>query len=621
MNMEEDFRSVELEGAEAQIEITRVGRTRSYAEGKALPLEWRQIFAQPKEKGPKGPKGKGKATPTSATPAHGPDPPADQNIEVDDGNNDERGLDGKTKPKTPEAPSKRCKTTSHGIPLGMELKDNPGAGNCLFAAVADALEAQGRSKRSPAEIRNLAVTHLRTHARSYEGFWKGDAPSAEGADMKVKGFAEYLRLLARDGAWGGSIEVAALAATLAQPIFVFRPEEADGVRVFNPSAKGKPLALWFMNRHYQALIGAVGPADRAKATAAPIGNAADRGGVPAPSTLGGHTSVLGGRTHNGAKLSAIGGCTKSGTERKSRSHWYDPSPAEVRTLSSSSAMRSPALSLPGSVADPDAVEVPSKSKYAFHGTFKYECDLCPFAELYETRGQASRGRLSHMRRAHPEVRKQVARKHQRPPLVLAGSGQLLAWVCPYCKMGWPQDEVADKPSKLLTKWRAEHHAEGHPRVSHGAWQKALRKEGMGPKFRAQRRVFNLNKYMAVPFRMQDMQNAGFQAFTWPRVVVREKTKRAKPEGKGAALQLLRSWVCKTCRAVFRVLREAKLHRCGAHHYGQAAAYKLRLKRLEEARKWAEDHFEAHGVPLETLRSTFSETKVVLLGAPKSSRHD
>ena len=104
-----------------------------------------------------------------------------------------------------------------------------------------------------------------------------------------------------------------------------------------------------------------------------------------------------------------------------------------------------------------------------------------------------------------------------------------------------------------------------------------------------------------------MQNAGFQAFTWPRVVVRGMTKRAKL-GKGA-LNVQN----------FCVLREAKLHRCGAHLHGQAAAYKLRLKRLEEARKWAEDHFGAHGVLLETHRSTFNKTKVVLLG--KSSHHD
>ena len=239
MNMEEDFWRVLRH------------RLRSPELGARDPMNGDRSLPSTRRRDPRDPKAKAKPLPLRLHLRMG----QIQNIEVDDGNNDERGLDGKTRPKTPEAPSKRRKTTLHGIPVRMELKDNPGAGNCLFAAVADALEAQGRSKRSPAEIRNLTVTHLRTHARSYEGFWKGDAPSAEGADMKVKGFAEYLRLLARDGAWGGSIEVPALAATLAQPIF-----------------------------------GAVGPA---KATAAPIGHAADRGGVR-PRALWEDTERVGG---------------------------------------------------------------------------------------------------------------------------------------------------------------------------------------------------------------------------------------------------------------------------------------------------------------------------------------
>ena len=36
---------------------------------------------------------------------------------------------------------------------------------CFMYAIRDCLVAQGRSKREAAEIRVLAVTHLRTHSR------------------------------------------------------------------------------------------------------------------------------------------------------------------------------------------------------------------------------------------------------------------------------------------------------------------------------------------------------------------------------------------------------------------------------------------------------------------------
>ena len=86
------------------------------------------------------------------------------------------------------------------------------------------------------------------------GYWRGDAPDALGTPIREQGFEEYMRLLAKSGAWGGSIEVAGLANTLAQPIFVFRPED-DSIRVFQGTAKGTPICLWYEARHYQAMIG------------------------------------------------------------------------------------------------------------------------------------------------------------------------------------------------------------------------------------------------------------------------------------------------------------------------------------------------------------------------------
>ncbi|CAE7545516.1 otu2, partial [Symbiodinium microadriaticum] len=176
--------------------------------------------------------------------------------------------DGKSEPKQDDvAPAKKVKAHARNLPIGTSLKDNSGGGDCLFHAFADCLVAQGRSARTAAELRKLCVTHIRKHAKSYEGYWRGDAPDAQGTPIRDQGFEEYMRLLAKAGAWGGSIEIAALANTLAQPVFVFRPVD-DDIRVFQGTAKGTPTCLWYEARHYQALIGSAPPDELKKATPA-----------------------------------------------------------------------------------------------------------------------------------------------------------------------------------------------------------------------------------------------------------------------------------------------------------------------------------------------------------------
>ena len=89
-------------------------------------------------------------------------------------------------------------TVRQQIPGGMRLVDNAGQGNCLFLAISEALVAQGRSRRSASELRNLCCTHLRKHEATYCGFWRGDSPDATQSDISSLGFGEYLKLIGRD---------------------------------------------------------------------------------------------------------------------------------------------------------------------------------------------------------------------------------------------------------------------------------------------------------------------------------------------------------------------------------------------------------------------------------------
>ncbi|CAE7891678.1 unnamed protein product [Symbiodinium sp. KB8] len=174
--------------------------------------------------------------------------------------------------------------------LPMEIKQDPpevqdgmavdGGGDRQRLDDGKSLAAQGRSRRSATDLRNLCVTHLRKHEATYSAFWRGDAPDEEQGNIKDQGFAEYLRRIGRDKAWGGSIELAALACTLNQPIFVVRPLDGEfDIRVFGPTtSKAIPLSLWFQNRRYQALVGDP-EAVAARAVKAEVGDPADRGGL------------------------------------------------------------------------------------------------------------------------------------------------------------------------------------------------------------------------------------------------------------------------------------------------------------------------------------------------------
>ncbi|CAE7806420.1 CHLP [Symbiodinium sp. CCMP2592] len=105
-------------------------------------------------------------------------PPAASEMQVESGDAP-RLDDGKPSAKTDSAEvSKRQKAGCSGppIPAGMVLKDNTGAGNCMYLLVG-----VGRSRRSASDLRNVVCKHVRKHA-----LW----------NMKVCGLATPPTLLA-----------------------------------------------------------------------------------------------------------------------------------------------------------------------------------------------------------------------------------------------------------------------------------------------------------------------------------------------------------------------------------------------------------------------------------------
>ena len=149
-------------------------------------------------------------------------------------------------------PPKKVKTRG-SIPAGFEIIPNAGQGNCLFHAVSDACKLVGLS-RGHGVLRAMAVTHLRKYKDAYEPAWDMTAPDAEEKAMDAAAFERYLDLVAEEGAWGGALEITALANTLNMKI---RVKTGDNTYVFNNAGQKGTLNLNFAHKHYEALKGQI----------------------------------------------------------------------------------------------------------------------------------------------------------------------------------------------------------------------------------------------------------------------------------------------------------------------------------------------------------------------------
>ena len=611
-----DFFSVDLDGD--VIEFSRLGRDTRHSHDKALPMEIKQVYNGRRKQQAKP------ASNRAVVLAKEP-PEVQDGMAVDGGGDRQRLDDGKSLPSqgSGDVLAKRPKTCSVPanagpcIPGGMKLIDNDGQGDCLFLAVSEALVAQGRSRRSATDLRNLCATHLRKHEATYSAFWRGDAPDAEQSNIKDKGFAEYLRLIGRDKAWGGSIELAALASTLNQPIFVVRPLDGEFyIRVFGPTnSKATPLTLWFEHRHYQALVGDF-EAVAAQAVKAEVGDPADRGGaLGSASTLGGQTvasrrtprapSTLGGRTGEGGvncAASSLGGCTASRGAKRPRASDADDDVAEAHSA-------------------------PTPSKHAqcqrrfrenplAQGVVpRFVCPHCDFVYEHPSRNSVSSARAHHLSRFHGGV------GMPGPIRVDYGIFRMLsktecdaerfAWKCPLCRFGLPEGAQASKHAKETAV--AKHRQLRHPSVSdsNADYQKAACGQAHARlRALARRRASCANK-RAVSHDSQPLcPPSGFAFVRWPcldyprgrsrgRFSVRRVPQCLKCYHLYASpLPVAASWAPSCCkRAASRPFATRK-----KEHARRTRTLERRIKAVRATK---------HGFPVDQLEALFQEAREAL----------
>lgn len=111
---------------------------------------------------------------------------------------------------------KKCRTSPW--PPGLEKIPNQGEGDCLFHAVAQALSEREGKKRVHTQVRAARVAQLQRQSEKFERHWDHRSPSETEAPMAS--WKEYLDAVSKRGAWGGYLELDAMASTLGARISV-----------------------------------------------------------------------------------------------------------------------------------------------------------------------------------------------------------------------------------------------------------------------------------------------------------------------------------------------------------------------------------------------------------------
>ena len=125
-------------------------------------------------------------------------------------------------------------------------------GNCLFRAASVALSgnygmSQEEEDVSARSLRQQVVRFIRNNKESFEHFMQ-----------EHEGFDAYTERMAKEGVWGGELEVSAIARAHRRPVHVYTRTETQYVLLsMYPAGSrdcGDKICLLFHGRHYDALF-------------------------------------------------------------------------------------------------------------------------------------------------------------------------------------------------------------------------------------------------------------------------------------------------------------------------------------------------------------------------------
>jgi len=135
---------------------------------------------------------------------------------------------------------------------GLKLHEVPSDGDCMFASVAHQL---GKAL-SVADLRKKTGEELR---RNKSAYWPFLSSPKTGEPFNDAEYDNYCKLMESTPAWGGQVELLALATVLGRPLSVIQGEGQESL-VVGSDQKGEHLTLTYhrhmygLGEHYNSVI-------------------------------------------------------------------------------------------------------------------------------------------------------------------------------------------------------------------------------------------------------------------------------------------------------------------------------------------------------------------------------
>ena len=210
--------------------------------------------AKGKSKGPSnGPTPITAASQNAQTPPHSDDeelPPVPSDDDMED-NVPTHGLKRKDAEKSDKGAklSPVTKKSKPCLPPGARRVPNPGGGNCLYHALAQAESKPGKL-RSHRQLRAFLHAYLTKHCAKFSPFWDQRGPDDQ---LFAGSWEEYLETMSKDKSWGGYMDIGAYSEATDRPCLVLHPKD-EMVHCFNSQASGEAVCLVYESQHYELLL-------------------------------------------------------------------------------------------------------------------------------------------------------------------------------------------------------------------------------------------------------------------------------------------------------------------------------------------------------------------------------
>ena len=522
--------------------------------------------------------------------------------------------DGKTKrPQDGQQAAKKQCQAQRALPDSLTVQSIPTDGNCLFGAFSAGLAlANGKSALHPTLIRAQVTQHLKKHQSAYEPLWQGELPDT----TKSSDFAEYLAAIGREGSWGSSLEIRALARLYDTRIVIFPRQFHFNVAAVHTQQKRRVVVLLHNGSHFDLVkpvkdkewpkeilevsaelpptMRGGGPSSEAASSLHTVWTAASArtvwtDGARSKKSSGKcsrQTVWTEARPSSRRQVRGPSSCVAASAEPAGK---RKPSPSRVtawtpsKKAASSVGSRAPGLSAgAGREASGDVEQdleamvqecaAGPRRRTGRPGVCQWiqggfaRCRLCPFRFKTSDPKVAQNVLTGHFRTHHKgHTPSGVWPFHQPMPSIICelSDDQDRVWQCKFCSQGISVEAARSAGVARIARDKQEHKRLAHPRLSWKQWRKA----DYGDRALAT----TTTKYRATAAKHPHLE--GFKTFRWPRFGGKKSPQLAR---------FIWAWACTTCHAPFILLREAQQHpqHCPSAYGRSRAAERLRnLRKL------------------------------------------